>query len=243
MTATDLPVTAAGRSGLTQPSAHARSMISTSICLIVTGSWLMPSTHAPSHGAGHRRPVNSGKLFVAWRRSMADCHRSRYTRSFQSGMMLPSGQPLLQNGMPQSMQRAACFWTSSIAGSSCTSCQSWIRCSTGRCGVSTRPCSRNPVTLPIAGPRGEARFERQLEVLREHLHELRGEAVPLAQHLLGPFAARIFVVSAHHALEDFLVLGREPLEVDPLGVHAARERAVDVEHVGKAAAHAGAEVS
>ena len=46
-------------------------MISTSTCLIVTGSALMPSTHAASHGAGHSRPVNSGKLFVAWRRSMA----------------------------------------------------------------------------------------------------------------------------------------------------------------------------
>ena len=89
------------------PSSHARSMISTSTCLIVTGSALMPSTHAASHGAGHRRPVNSGKLFVACSRSMASRQWSRYTRSFQSGIRLPSGQPLLQNGMPQSMQRPA----------------------------------------------------------------------------------------------------------------------------------------
>ena len=82
-------------------------MISTSTCLMVTGSALMPSTHAASHGAGQRRPVNSGKLFVACRRSMASRQWSRYTRSFQSGMRLPSGQPLLQNGMPQSMQRPA----------------------------------------------------------------------------------------------------------------------------------------
>jgi hypothetical protein len=33
--------------------------------------WLMPSTQAVSHGAGHSRPVNSGKLLVACRRSMA----------------------------------------------------------------------------------------------------------------------------------------------------------------------------
>ena len=99
-----------GGTGTTQPSSHARSMISTSTCLMVTGSWLMPSTHAPSHGAGQRRPVNSGKLLVACSRSMASRQRSRYTRSFQSGMRLPSGQPLLQNGMPQSMHRDACAW-------------------------------------------------------------------------------------------------------------------------------------
>ena len=52
-------------------------MISTSTCLIVTGSWLMPSTHAASHGAGHSRPVNSGKLLVACRRSIASRQRSR----------------------------------------------------------------------------------------------------------------------------------------------------------------------
>ena len=33
--------------------------------------WLMPSTHDDSHGAGHSRPVNSGKLLVACSRSIA----------------------------------------------------------------------------------------------------------------------------------------------------------------------------
>ena len=46
-------------------------MIATSTCLIVTGSWLMPSTQAVSHGAGQSRPVNSGKLLVACSRSIA----------------------------------------------------------------------------------------------------------------------------------------------------------------------------
>ena len=46
-------------------------MIETSTCLIVTAGWLMPSTHELSHGAGQSRPVNSGKLLVACRRSMA----------------------------------------------------------------------------------------------------------------------------------------------------------------------------
>ena len=72
-TATRLPVLTLGSTGLTQPSEKARSMISTSTCLMVTGSALMPSTQAASHGAGHSRPVNSGKLLVACRRSMASC--------------------------------------------------------------------------------------------------------------------------------------------------------------------------
>ena len=67
----------------------------------------MPSTQEVSHGAGHRRPVNSGKLFVACSRSTASSQSSRQTRSFHSGIRLPSGQPWWQNGMPQSMQRPA----------------------------------------------------------------------------------------------------------------------------------------
>ncbi len=82
---------------------------------MVTGSWLIPRTHAVSHGAGHSRPVNSGKLFVAWRRSLAPSQSSRQTRSFHSGMMLPSGQPWWQNGIPQSMQRPA--WVLMIGSS------------------------------------------------------------------------------------------------------------------------------
>ena len=83
-------------------------MIATSTFLIVTGSWLMPSTHAVSHGAGQSRPVNSGKLLVAWSRSIAPSQSSRWTRSFHSGIRLPSGQPWWQKGMPQSMHRDAC---------------------------------------------------------------------------------------------------------------------------------------
>ena len=107
-TATVRPDKAAGGSGTTQPDANARSMISTSTCLIVTGSALIPSTQAASHGAGQSRPVNSGKLLVACSRSAASCQSCRQTRSFHSGIRLPSGQPLWQNGMPQSMHRPAC---------------------------------------------------------------------------------------------------------------------------------------
>ena len=59
------------------PSSNARSTIDSSMFLIVTGSSLMPSTHEPSHGAGHSRPVKSGKLLVACSRSLAACHRCR----------------------------------------------------------------------------------------------------------------------------------------------------------------------
>src|SRR5688572_1077081 len=79
-----------------------------SIVLIATGGSLIPSTQAASQGAGHIRPVNSGKLLVACNWRIASCQRSRYTKSFQSGIMLLTGQPVWQNGKPQSMQRAAC---------------------------------------------------------------------------------------------------------------------------------------
>ncbi len=112
-TATVRPVSHSGGCGVTQPSANARSMIETSTFLMVTappeiGS-LIASTQAVSHGAGHSRPVNSGKLFVACSRSIAACQSSRHTRSFHSGIRLPSGQPWWQNGMPQSMHRPACL--------------------------------------------------------------------------------------------------------------------------------------
>ena len=160
ITATFLPVRTDGGTGTTQPSSHARSTISTSTCLMVTGSWLMPSTQAPSQGAGHRRPVNSGKLLVACRRSMASRQRSRYTRSFQSGMRLPSGQPLLQNGMPQSMHRDACVCRWSSAKGSYTSFQSSSRTGTGRRVGVSRPCFRNPFTSPMS-----CRHDRLVHVL------------------------------------------------------------------------------
>ena len=105
-TATVLPVFTAAGCGLTQPSAQARSMMACSIDLMPTASSLTFSVHAASHGAGQTRPVNSGKLLVECSTSMAFFQSPRYTRSLKSGMMLLTGQPLLQNGVPQSMQRA-----------------------------------------------------------------------------------------------------------------------------------------
>jgi glutamate synthase (NADPH/NADH) small chain len=47
--------------------------------------------------------------------AMEFCQSLRYTRSLKSGMMLLTGQPLLQNGVPQSMQRAPCTLACSVS--------------------------------------------------------------------------------------------------------------------------------
>ena len=83
-------------------------MMACSMDLIPTASSFTFSVQAASHGAGQTRPVNSGKLLVECSTSMALCQSPRNTRSLKSGMTLLTGQPLLQNGVPQSMQRAPC---------------------------------------------------------------------------------------------------------------------------------------
>jgi hypothetical protein len=52
MTATACRSSLGTASGTTQPSAHARSMIETSTCLMATGSALMPTTHATRTAPG-----------------------------------------------------------------------------------------------------------------------------------------------------------------------------------------------
>ncbi|CAB4708797.1 unannotated protein [freshwater metagenome] len=94
ITATVLPDSRSGGWGVTQPCSQALSIIETSTCLIVTASELMPRTQEVSHGAGQRRPVNSGKLLVACNRSLAARQSPRHTSSFHSGIRLPSGHPL-----------------------------------------------------------------------------------------------------------------------------------------------------
>ena len=105
---------------------------------------LMASTQAASQGAGHSRPVNSGKLLVACNCSMAKRHWPVRTRSFQSGIRLPSGQPWWQNGTPQSMHRVACSRISSSDADGYTSRQSWMRTGTGRRLGSLRSYRRKP---------------------------------------------------------------------------------------------------
>ena len=89
-------------------------MMACSIDLMPTASPLKFTTQAASQGAGQMRPVNSGKLLVLCSTVRAFCQSLLNTRSLKSGMMLLTGQPLLQNGVPQSMQRAA--WVLACSG-------------------------------------------------------------------------------------------------------------------------------
>lgn len=87
------PVLFVGGRGTIHPSSKALSMIAHSMFLIDTGFSIIPSTQEPSQGAGHTRPVNSGKLFVSRSRSSASRHLFWYTNSLNSGILFPSGQP------------------------------------------------------------------------------------------------------------------------------------------------------
>jgi hypothetical protein len=106
-------------------------MMACSMLLMPTGSSLTLSVQAASQGAGQTRPVNSGKLFVWCRTSMASFQSPWYTRSLKSGMMLLTGQPLLQNGVPQSMQRAPCTLALSSVSVMTNSFQVFRRCCGG----------------------------------------------------------------------------------------------------------------
>ena len=71
-TATFIPVRMAGGWGLIQPFSNAWSMMAHSMFLMVTAGLFMPKTQADSHGAGHTRPVNSGKLLFGSIKSLVD---------------------------------------------------------------------------------------------------------------------------------------------------------------------------
>src|SRR5438552_13820355 len=92
--ATFLPVLVSAGSGATQPSSKALSAMAHSIVLMVTGLSLRLSVQEASHGAGHTRPVTSGKLLVECRLRAASSQLPLKTRSFQSGIWLFTGQPV-----------------------------------------------------------------------------------------------------------------------------------------------------
>src|SRR5258707_352241 len=160
-------------------------MISTSTCLMVTGAAPAPalgmaSTKAASQGAGHNRPVNSGKLFVACRSSSAPAKSPVRTRSFQSGMRLPRGQAWWQNGIPQSIQRPACALIRSSSACVYTSRQFIRRIGTGRLAGSWRSVVRNPVgsgmRLGLVGGRAVGRAS--LATLAGQARSRRGQTGP-----------------------------------------------------------------
>ena len=77
MTAIFFPVLCVGICSTTCPISKAFSTIEHSFSRIVTASSCMASTHDFSHGAGQTLPVNSGKLFVADKRSYASSNLPR----------------------------------------------------------------------------------------------------------------------------------------------------------------------
>src|SRR5699024_6368333 len=109
--------------GLTIPISYASSIIVRSIPLIATESLFIANTQDDSQGAGQTRPVNSGELLVSDNLSKASSKSFLYTKSFHSRILLPIGQPIvslpndepvLQKGVPQSIQRAPCVEASSV---------------------------------------------------------------------------------------------------------------------------------
>lgn len=68
-------------------------MMASSLSRMVTGWPKVPQTQAFSQGAGHTRPVNSGKQLVFSSRDRAWLPLPRQSMSFHSGTRLCSGQP------------------------------------------------------------------------------------------------------------------------------------------------------
>src|SRR5439155_14636496 len=249
-TATRLPVLRGATSGPTHPSSHAWSMMCFSMFLIVTGLSLMLRTHASSHGAGQMQPVKSGKLFGEWGRSIASRQRPRYTRSFQSGMMFPSGQPLWQKGMPQSMQRAPWRLRTSSGVRSSNSRQCFSRSGTGCLWTFSRSNSRKPVILPMSDRREacgvgiEVLLGEHLPVLDRHdSDEMRDRLLPAREEPPGDRRVRVVVVALDQRAEGREVPLVEGVDLDHALVASLPERAVVVEHVGDGAPHAGGETA
>src|SRR4051812_8654635 len=132
-------------------------------------------------------------------------------------MMLLTGQPLLQNGVPQSMQRA--LWT--LASSSFSvSTNSWkflTRFFTGSWPSSTRSKFMKPVTLPIAALLAFFFFARR-SLGRPHLDRLRrgAAALGLGDRVVGRRAGADLAQRGHRLQADLrkrpLVLVREHLD-------------------------------
>ena len=191
-------------------------MISTSTCLMVTGSWLMPSTHAPSHGAGHSRPVNSGKLLVAWRRSMASRQWSRQTRSFQSGMRLPERAAVVAE-RDAAVHAPAGLGLEVVLGEVLVDLLPVVDAHRDRAGGSGAlgPCLRKPLMSAMSSsPSSSCVLGRRLSAARRQAMIASSTSMPSASaRALG--LEHPLVVLGHDLLEVAHV-GVPPVE-DPLG--------------------------
>src|SRR5260221_3493220 len=67
-------------------------------------------------------------------------------------MMLLTGQPVMQNGVPQSMQRAPCVLAFSSSRTSTNSLLFFTRAGIGKYDSFWRGNSMKPAALPIADP-------------------------------------------------------------------------------------------
>merc|ERR1712227_878084 len=116
---------------------------------MLTGSSLIPKTHAPLRGAGQILPVNSGKLLVIINRCQASYHLSWKTNSFHFGITLEIGHPVseVQKGTPQSIHLAVSCFNSSLVSLDDISFQSLLRSVAGLYFSLRRLYFMNPRTL------------------------------------------------------------------------------------------------
>ena len=114
---------------------------------------LMPSTHAASHGAGHSRPVNSGKLLVACSRSIA------VAPVVAVDEVVPVGDQVAERAAVVAERDAAVHAARRPACAACRPgtarrprCQSRSRTGTGRRVGSSRAVLHEPGRLTHARP-------------------------------------------------------------------------------------------
>ena len=146
----------------------------------------MPSTHAPSHGAGQSRPVNSGKLLVACSRSIA------VAPVVAVDEIVPVGNQVAERTALMAERDAAVHAARGLIRAA-PAPDTAGRPRASRAGArrpaasaaSSRAISRKPVALPIGRdpvsldelersplrPRSGLRRERALVVARHHLDE------------------------------------------------------------------------
>src|SRR4029453_6845603 len=145
-------------------------------------------------------------------------------------MMFPSGQPLWQKGMPQSMQRAAWARSSSSGNLPSSSRQSRRRSSTGRRAGTRRSNSMKPVILPTVAAllESDARQLRRVAVQmlsrqnlpvlgRHHLPEVPGSLLPAREDAPGDGALGQIEMTPDELVDARLVLLAHRLDLD----HAA----------------------
>src|SRR5258706_985012 len=153
-------------------------------------------------------------------------------------MMLFTGQPVWQNGMPQSMQRAPWRPISSSGRGRMNSLKNFTRSGAGTYGRSARSISMNPVIFPmspfvltrldaalVVGAhfglrrlpaarvlRGHLR-QRAAILERHHLHELRQVGNPVLEHHTRAVAAGIEQVALYEGLQHRVVAAADVVEL------------------------------